>query len=288
MFVYVLLLMAATPQTVDKKPETPEPYKSCPNGSRVLISEPCSHREEPASLPIPPQPTTVVQHRMPNWRAVARPKNNPGTWVVTYDYPARSLANEEEGTTGFRLTVGPDGKVSWCSITSSSGSANLDAATCKNVTRRARFDPALDDNGNPTVGYYSNRVTWRIPEIPSYAQQIDLLPSGPQATYGVRIDIDEQDYPLEAREKGLKGAALVTLSISEKGNVTACTVITSTDSPLLDTRSCEIASRWTFLPARDVAGNSIAGETSHDIVWILPDAWKEYQRTGIYPPKSVE
>ena len=123
--------------------------------------------------------------------------------------------------------------------------------------------------------------------MPSFAQQIDLLPSGPQATFGVRIEIDEQDYPREALEQGVRGHANILLLISEAGNVTSCTVKTGTGNALLDTRSCKLASTWTFLPARDVAGKAIAGETSHDFAWILPDAWKAYQQTGIYPPKPV-
>jgi len=50
-----------------------------------------------------------------------------------------------------------------CTVTSSSGSPDLDAATCTNVTRRARFKPALE-NGQPVQSTYSNRIRWVIPE----------------------------------------------------------------------------------------------------------------------------
>ena len=42
-------------------------------------------------------------------------------------------------------------------------SSDLDDATCKLVTRRARFKPATDGEGNPTTGSYSNAVRWQIP-----------------------------------------------------------------------------------------------------------------------------
>ncbi|MBA4748473.1 MAG: energy transducer TonB, partial [Sphingopyxis sp.] len=77
---------------------------------------------------------------------------------------ARAQREEREGTTGFRVAIGPDGRVTGCDITSSSGHADLDQETCKLVTRRARFDPALDRDGNPTTGSYSNRVRWQIPK----------------------------------------------------------------------------------------------------------------------------
>lgn len=113
----------------------------------------------PAPPPPPPPPPPPVAKR-PN----PVPKGNPGNWANTNDYPSRALQQEREGTTGFRVTVGPNGRVTDCSITSSSGHADLDQATCTNVTRRARFDPALDGSGNPTTGTYSNRVRWQIPK----------------------------------------------------------------------------------------------------------------------------
>ena len=94
----------------------------------------------------------------------ATPKGNSGNWATTNDYPTRALREEREGTTSFRVTVGPDGRVTSCEITGSSGSDDLDAATCSNVTRRARFNPATDGDGNPTSGSYSNRVRWVIPK----------------------------------------------------------------------------------------------------------------------------
>ena len=94
----------------------------------------------------------------------ASPKSNPGGWATTNDYPSRALREEREGTTGFRVSVGPDGRVSDCQVTSSSGHADLDQATCDNVRRRARFTPAMDGEGNPTTGSYSNRIRWVIPK----------------------------------------------------------------------------------------------------------------------------
>jgi protein TonB len=94
----------------------------------------------------------------------ASPKGNPGNWATTNDYPTKALREERAGVTGFRVSVGADGKVSSCQVTSSSGSPDLDEATCSNVTRRARFNPATDGEGQPTSGSYSGRVRWVIPE----------------------------------------------------------------------------------------------------------------------------
>ena len=113
----------------------------------------------PVALPAPPAPPPP---RFTPKAAV--PKRNPGNWATSNDYPSRALREEREGTTGFRVTIGTDGKVIDCEITRSSGSADLDEATCSNVRRRARFTPATDGDGNPTTGSYSNSIRWVIPK----------------------------------------------------------------------------------------------------------------------------
>jgi protein TonB len=79
------------------------------------------------------------------------------------DYPAAALRNEEQGTTVVRLTIGPDGRVSDCAISSSSGSSSLDNTTCSILRRRARFTPAKDQAGNPISDTYTQRIRWEIP-----------------------------------------------------------------------------------------------------------------------------
>jgi protein TonB len=111
---------------------------------------------------VPPPPAAPPPPRFTPKGAV--PKGNPGSWATSNDYPSRALREEREGTTGFRVTVGPDGRVTDCQVTSSSGHADLDAATCDNVRRRARFTPATDGEGHPTTGTYSNRIRWVIPK----------------------------------------------------------------------------------------------------------------------------
>jgi protein TonB len=109
----------------------------------------------PAPRPAPPPPPRVV----PPQRARA----NLNSYFSQDDYPAGALRNNEQGTTGFALTIGPSGRVEACNVTSSSGSSALDQATCRILRSRARYTPARDENGNPTTGRDSGRVTWRLP-----------------------------------------------------------------------------------------------------------------------------
>lgn len=116
----------------------------------------------PAPPILPPPPSAPPPPRFTPKSAV--PKGNPGNWATTNDYPSRALREERAGVTGFRVTVTTDGRAGSCTVTSSSGSPDLDAATCDNVTRRARFTPAMDGEGNPTTGSYSGRIRWVIPK----------------------------------------------------------------------------------------------------------------------------
>jgi TonB family protein len=92
----------------------------------------------------------------------AQPKGSLGSLISNDDYPKAALREEEEGTVGFTLQIGADGLVTKCAVTSSSGSAALDSATCSVLTERARFAPALDRRGKPTVDSLASRIIWRI------------------------------------------------------------------------------------------------------------------------------
>ena len=91
------------------------------------------------------------------------PAANPGLWVTTNDYPAEALREKREGTVGFVLTVGADGMVSACQITTSSGHPDLDTTACGLIAQRARFTPAKNAKGVDVAGRYANRVRWQIP-----------------------------------------------------------------------------------------------------------------------------
>lgn len=157
------------PPPPPKKAAAPPPIVAPPPKINVNVTPPPVQTvvTPPPAAPVvpiiaPPAPVAPppprVQPKQPT------PKGNPANWATTNDYPTRALREEREGTTSFRVSVGPDGRVTGCTVTSSSGSPDLDEATCSNVTRRARFNPATDGEGQPTSGSYSNRVRWVIPK----------------------------------------------------------------------------------------------------------------------------
>jgi protein TonB len=118
----------------------------------------------PSALPSLPAADPVIPSPTPSFVPVpARPLGDPGRWATSDDYPARALREERQGTTRFRVTVGAAGRVRNCEIVASSGSPDLDAATCANVARRARFSPATDASGARVGGTWSSAVRWVIP-----------------------------------------------------------------------------------------------------------------------------
>lgn len=92
----------------------------------------------------------------------ASARGNLGGIIRGDDYPMEALLREEQGTVGAVLTIDKTGRVSNCTIGSSSGSASLDRATCKILTERAKFSPALDAQGQPVASSFSQRITWRL------------------------------------------------------------------------------------------------------------------------------
>ena len=126
----------------------------------------------------------VITISLANQAPVPRPLGGPNSWVSREDYPAAALRAGSEGTVGFRLTVSPQGRATDCAVTSSSGSPVLDSATCALAVRRARFEPARDEKGEPTAASFNSRIVWRIqpggqPRAPGLiAVRFDISPNG--------------------------------------------------------------------------------------------------------------
>jgi protein TonB len=120
--------------------------------------------------PIPqPGPGTKVELPKPAPRpgfdpVAARARNDPSRWLTDNDYRPNWARRELTGLAGFRLQIAADGRVTGCSITRSTGHAELDEATCALVARRARFEPARGTSGEPVAGSYSGSVLWELPD----------------------------------------------------------------------------------------------------------------------------
>jgi len=154
------------PETQPPPPVAPPPPISIAPSPPPIQTQPTIPPPAPLAVRVPP-PAPVAPPPPPPPRVqpkVASPKGQPGNWANSNDYPSRALREEKEGVTRFSVQVDASGRVSNCSVTGSSGTPELDSTTCSLITRRGRFNPATDGNGNPTGGSWSSSVRWQIPK----------------------------------------------------------------------------------------------------------------------------
>lgn len=120
----------------------------------VLFAAILAAQSAAAATPAPPPASPAPPVRQTDWP--------PVSYFTADDYPAGALRAEAEGTTGYRIEIGPDGRVSGCTITASSGSIPLDTTTCRILRTRTRFRPARDSAGNAVPDAREGEVTWRM------------------------------------------------------------------------------------------------------------------------------
>ncbi|MDV3458317.1 energy transducer TonB [Sphingomonas sp. HF-S4] len=97
----------------------------------------------------------------------------PPRWVrgglKDSDYPDGAAEAGIGGTVGVRYLVWTDGRVRDCEITRSSGSAELDATTCRLIEARFRFRPSRDARGRPVPATIVENHSWMIRAEPAEA-----------------------------------------------------------------------------------------------------------------------
>lgn len=94
-------------------------------------------------------------------RAV-EPTVSPGKWVVSNDYPEKMLSQLQSAIVEFRLSIDTEGNPTQCVIQLTTRQKEFDKAVCDSLMRRAKFLPALDEEGKPLASYYRNSVQFAI------------------------------------------------------------------------------------------------------------------------------
>lgn len=102
----------------------------------------------------------VAAHRTLSKRPT--PASNPGSWASSSDYPMHLLARGIEGIIQFRLLIDEAGKVTGCHIQQSTRPAEFDKKVCDVMSKRARFDPALDAQGKPIKSYWRSQFRFAM------------------------------------------------------------------------------------------------------------------------------
>ncbi|MFM9828201.1 MAG: TonB family protein [Sphingomonas sp.] len=98
----------------------------------------------------------------------SRPRviGNPADWFTNDDYPPSARRAGIEGRVKMRLLIDPDGRVGRCDIVSTSGSAELDAVTCRSAEEKGHFVPAKDQAARAIWSQYlPPAVRWKLEEV---------------------------------------------------------------------------------------------------------------------------
>jgi TonB family protein len=258
-------------------------------GAGAVSLDDSQRRRSPSPPPLPfvltappPAPPPPARAQPPQ-----RARANLNAYFSADDYPAG--LERGEGTSSFRLTIGPNGRVADCVITRSSGIAALDQATCRILRSRARYTPARDSAGNPTTGSDSGRVSWRLPEESETPAErragipVPFTRAQPRAP--LQSYVSARDYPAAARDRAV-GISSVRLVIGMTGRVIACDVVEDrgASAALGGGAACRIArARALYTPARSQAGGFVCDVAFEDVLWRLPP-----RRRAAAPPPIAQ
>ena len=82
--------------------------------------------------------------------------------MIVKAYPVEAARRGQEGTVGVTVSVTAYGQPKDCKVTKSSGHELLDTAACAGMLRYARFDPALDADGNTISADFATEVKYTL------------------------------------------------------------------------------------------------------------------------------
>jgi protein TonB len=146
--------VSRTPPDIRTTTTIPPP---APPALTIPPPAPPAPRPVPAPPPAPPPPPAVDRSR-------GVTPQGQSSWArrIQDNYPSRALNEGVEGRVGVSVTVTPQGRATGCSVTSSSGSSVLDQAACRGMESYARFNPALDRDGNPIAGSFRTTIVYQL------------------------------------------------------------------------------------------------------------------------------
>ncbi|MGC6331784.1 TonB family protein [Rhizorhabdus sp. FW153] len=177
-FLYAILIalwLGFSFAAVDKGRDQRQPASPAIADAMPFDQEP-SNMTEPALAPAPPKPTTIAAKPKPVWQPSPCPPiddsvqgpvqpvpcGSESNWIGSDDYPETAIRRQAEGKVKAQAVIDTDGRVRNCTITTSSGHADLDKTVCALLEQRARFNPARNAQNEEIPTDYKLEFTWRI------------------------------------------------------------------------------------------------------------------------------
>lgn len=86
--------------------------------------------------------------------------NSPLRWVTYEDYPMTALRSGESGFVTVRLDVDAAGAIAKCHVAERTDQDEFAKTVCRAILKRAKLEPALDEQGQPIRSYMI--LKWRF------------------------------------------------------------------------------------------------------------------------------
>jgi len=218
----------------------------------------------------PPEPGLVSR---------ATPQADPASWILDSDYPPNALRAELGGQVGLVLQIGADGRVSNCTVLTSSGASLLDNNSCDLVTRRARFTPAMGKDRNPAPDRWKYTIIWKVPPGPVQRTELEscsdcglpwaaatLRLASPEPLGDPELWLQGSDYPAALRKNG--GSVEVVLTVARSGRTRRCQIVASSGMRAWDRQVCSILRRHArFKAEREAEEKWVSHYWQHRYSW---------------------
>ena len=151
----------------------------------------------------------------------AIPLADSASWKAGVDYPPAAIRNGDTGVAVYDVAIGSAGDVTDCRIAETSGSPLLDEATCRAVSRNARFQPPKP--GDAPAATYRGKMAWSLDEGDNASKPVVLtVPELAPALIGVKTVIGYE----VAQDGRLRDCKIVSSSGSKDLDATECRILT--------------------------------------------------------------
>lgn len=108
-----------------------------------------------------------------NGKIETGPRGNLNGLIGPDDYPADAWKEKESGIVRVFLLVDEAGDVADCTVSAYVGNFSLANQTCALLSSRAKFNPAVDSEGNVIRGFRTQRFRWYMTESRRTLEQLD-------------------------------------------------------------------------------------------------------------------
>ncbi len=222
-----------------------------------------------------------------------KPANNPRSGVTDNDYPNYPVRLSDDGTLKFELQVDEAGIPTGCTIFGNNVPQTMEALLCKMLMRRARFEPALDEDDKTIKRVYRNKATFNTlstPEITAVAGKGRVSRAFPKPIINPETWVTSEDSTSDATVTGYGQNVGLRIDVGPDGSPVKCTITEKSGNKDVDDLACaNVMERARFIPARDASGKPISSIYQNTVQIRIPDTRNPYRPSrDEFPPGAIK